>query len=370
MSTVNDLLYMAHRLVDPCGGSAQGTAAAFAHEPLDHYGISVAMQRKNHEDDSEDGAHSYDGWITPENFATNRGLPDPLRSTHVAGRDRHQKYAPGNTWISPISSSADRIKRANLTIAVLQQGIARQVFHVPEAQESKYCKLANAYRERMTVVLAARVIRKELSWSRLRTDISEQKEEELNKLNGVRIFPTFVAVRKVWEQIFLKIAHGAGVEVFKGEKGEVAYWPLRLIIKYFLDDADLFSTLRPPLLEDSVCVVLTPVQLRSAETHGTLKPLTITGDGATLLDSLTAGEAPDGDLADLQWSNDVGGDGWSMDVDAGVDGVDGANSTDGADGDGGGAGDGAGDVAGDAGAGADPAGPVSFDGTSVTSRLC
>ena len=162
MSTVNDLLYMAHRLVDPCGGSAQGTAAAFAHEPLDHYGISVAMQRKNHEDDSEDGAHSYDGWITPENFATNRGLPDPLRSTHVAGRDRHQKYAPGNAWISPISSSADRIKRANLTIAVLQQGIARQVFHVPEAQESKYCKLANAYRERMTVVLAARVIRKEL----------------------------------------------------------------------------------------------------------------------------------------------------------------------------------------------------------------
>ena len=90
--------------------------------------------------------------------------------------------------------------------------------------------LANSYRRRMTVVLAARILTR---------DISEQRTDDLNHLMGVRIFPTFADVRKVWEEIFIKIARSAGVEVLLGLNGEVGYWPLRKIISYVLSDDDL-----------------------------------------------------------------------------------------------------------------------------------
>ena len=315
-SIVNEVLYIAQRAVDPSPSPVDDRhATAFAHSPLNHYGLSNIAQRSAHE--SADSTTDYEGWTPPEQYNGSQGIATISPSVVARQPDRHLTTTSGNTWVSAVGSSVDQQHRANLTIAVLQRAMARQIQLVPEAQETLFMKLANAYRERMTVILAARVMRKELSWATLRRDISEQRTDDLNHLMGVRIFPTVVAVRAVWEQIFIKIAHTAGVEILVGKNGEVGYWPLRKIISYFLSDADLRSCVTTPRIDNKVCIVFTLEQYRNACTHGSIEPITLTGEGAQLLDNCANMELNElNELAELDMAASMAE---TIDSDAGLD---------------------------------------------------
>eukprot|EP01046_Picozoa_sp_COSAG06_P059734 COSAG06_NODE_12458_length_1379_cov_1.157812_3_plen_191_part_01 len=71
-SIVNEVLYIAQRAVDPSPSPVDDRhATAFAHSPLNHYGLSNIAQRSAHE--SADSTTDYEGWTPPEQYNGSQG---------------------------------------------------------------------------------------------------------------------------------------------------------------------------------------------------------------------------------------------------------------------------------------------------------
>jgi hypothetical protein len=170
----------------------------------------------------------------------------------------------------------ERIAKADGVIVLCQMIIHHQLALVPECElQSRYIESANQHRRRSAVQWALRIMRKQCSWTTLRQFISEQRVDDLNTLAGARVFPVYAEIRAIYDETMTKVATKCGVETHKGESGEVAVWPLTPMIRYCLDDPDLFATYTFPICQHKVAFFLTHEQY-----------LTITGTGGALLEGM------------------------------------------------------------------------------------
>jgi len=234
-------------------------------------------------------------------------VPAPTPSIFSKPPDSEGKFSPGNTWLSPVAKSVDKVARADRTIEFLERCIDYQMTATPECTRNRRVEAAKRHRRKLAVVLAFRVMRNDLSWNRLRRDIREQNEEDINELCGTRIFPTMDEVRKIWKEIYLRISVSAGVQTISGENGEVGWWPIKDIIRYFLDDEDLRSTCDSPILGKMITLRLEPEAFRRAVLQNPIAasaaPMTIDGPGSQILTLSIEEATPQADEMEMDGLN-------------------------------------------------------------------
>ena len=105
------------------------------------------------------------------------------------------------------------------------------------------------YRSRTADLMALRVVRGDLSLTRVRTFISESRQQQLNHLMEYRLLPTLEEVSSAVKAI-LEAAASLGVRSIEGINGEGGYWSVRNVLTHVLTHAQLQPLLQPPTRTD------------------------------------------------------------------------------------------------------------------------